>query len=97
MSFKIKPQSDRVVVECRQAQTSRGGILLPESAQKKPKIGCVVATGPGARRADGELIAMGVKVGDTVYYSNYSGTEIELDGKEYLILRESDIFGVIEE
>src|SRR5476651_1424919 len=97
MSLNIKPIGDRVVVEAAAAETkTASGIYIPETAQEKPQKGTVVAVGPG-KYADlsGSLIPMAYKVGDEVLYGKYAGTEITIDGKEYLIMRESDIFEIL--
>ncbi len=94
--FKIKPLADRVIVKPKEAEeTTKGGIILPDTAKEKPIEGTVVAVGDGRITEDGKLIAMNVKVGDTVLYGKYSGTEVKIDGEEYLIMRESDIYGII--
>ena len=94
--MKIKPLGDRVVIKpAPQEEKTKGGIILPDTAKEKPVIGEVVAAGPGKRLEDGKLIALDLKVGDKVLYGKYSGTEVSLDGKEYLIMREGDIFGVV--
>ena len=94
----IKPLADRVVVEVTEAEdVSPGGIVLPDTAQEKPQKGKVLAVGPGRVLENGETAPMGVKVGDIIVFSKYGGTEIKLDGKEYTILRESDILTVLEE
>lgn len=91
MSINIKPLSDRVVVEPAAAeQTTASGIIIPDSAQEKPQKGTVVAAGPG--KPDEPI---SVKVGDTVLYGKYSGTELAHEGKDYLIMRESDIFAIV--
>lgn len=91
MSVSIKPLADRVLVEPAAAeQTTASGIIIPDSAQEKPQKGTVVAVGPG--KPDEPTT---VKVGDTVLYGKYSGTELALDGKEYLMMRESDIFAIV--
>lgn len=93
--FKIKPLADRVIVKPLKAEEkTKGGIILPDTAKEKPMEGTVVAAGPGARE-DGKLIDLTVKVGDTVLYGKYAGTEIKIEGEEYLIMRENDIFGII--
>ena len=95
--MNLKPLADRLVVEpIEQEEVTAGGIILPETAKEKPQQGKVVAAGPGRTDDEGERIAMEVKVGDRVLYAKYSGTEIKLDGKKVLILRESDILAVIE-
>ena len=93
--FKIKPLGDRVIVKPKEAEeTTKGGIILPDTVKEKPIEGSIVATGPG-RYEDGKLVQMTVKVGDTVLYGKYGGTEITVEGDEYLIMRESDIFGIV--
>jgi chaperonin GroES len=94
----IRPLGDRVVVEVTEAEdVSPGGIVLPDTAQEKPQRGKVVAVGPGRVLETGETGPMGVKVGDIIIFSKYGGTEIKLDGKEYTILRESDVLTILEE
>ena len=94
--MNLKPLADRLVVEpIEQEEVTAGGIILPETAKEKPQQGKVIAAGPGRTDDDGERIAMEVKVGDKVLYAKYSGTEIKLDGKKVLILRESDILAVM--
>ncbi len=94
--MKIKPLADRVVIKPSPAEEkTKGGIILPDTAKEKPVVGEVVAAGPGRRADDGKLIAPEVKVGDKVLYGKYSGTEVTLDGQEYLIMRESDIFAIV--
>ncbi len=95
--MNLKPLADRLVVEpIEQEEVTAGGIILPETAKEKPQQGKVIAAGPGRTDDEGDRIAMDVKVGDRVLYAKYSGTEIKLDGKKVLILRESDILAVIE-
>jgi len=97
MASKIKPFADRVVVEAAPAETmTASGLYIPETAQEKPQKGTVIAVGPG-KYADltGNLIPLSVKIGDQVLYGKYSGQEITIDGKEFLIMRESDIIGTI--
>ena len=94
--MKIKPLGDRVVIKPGpQEEKTKGGIILPDTAKEKPVIGEVIAAGPGRRLEDGKLITLDLKVGDKVLYGKYSGTEVMLDGREYLIMRESDIFGIV--
>jgi len=96
MSINLKPLGSRVVVEpIEQEEITAGGIVLPETAKEKPQKGTVLAAGPGDRNDKGERIAMDVKVGDTVLFAKYSGTEIKYDGKKLLILRESDILAIL--
>ncbi len=94
--MKIKPLSDRVVIKPAPAEEkTKGGIILPDTAKEKPVVGEIVAVGPGRKAEDGNLVAMDLKVGDKVLYGKYSGTEVTLDGSEYLIMREADIFAVV--
>ena len=96
MSFNLKPLGSRVVVEpLEQEEVTAGGIVLPETAKEKPQKGVILAIGPGDRDDDGKRIAMDVKVGDTVLYAKYGGTEIKIDGKKLLILRESDLLAIV--
>ena len=95
--LKLKPLGGRVIVEpIEQEDITAGGIILPETAKEKPQEGKILAAGPGDRDDAGNRIAMEVKVGDKVLYAKYSGTEVKVDGKKLLILRESDILAVIE-
>ena len=92
----IKPLADRVVIKPDEVmETTKSGIVLPDTSKEKPIEGTVVATGPGKVTEDGKVINMSVKVGDKVLYGKYSGTEIKLDDDEYLIMREDDIFGIV--
>ncbi len=96
MGDKIKPLGDRVVLEASEKEeTTRSGIVLPDTAKEKPQEGRIIAAGPGRRLDSGELVALEVKVGDKVLYAKYAGTEVKLDGKEYLIVREADILAVM--
>jgi chaperonin GroES len=92
--FKIKPMGDRIVVQREEAKQMKGGILLPESAQKKPREGRVVAVGPGKVDDKGKVKKMNVNVGDTVLFSSYGGTDYKVDETEYLILSEDDVLAV---
>ena len=95
--LKLKPLGGRVIVEpIEQEEMTAGGIILPETAKEKPQEGKIMAAGPGDRDEDGKRIAMEVKVGDKVLYAKYSGTEVKVDGKKLLILRESDILAIVE-
>ena len=95
--LKLKPLGGRVIVEpIEQEEMTAGGIILPETAKEKPQEGKILASGTGDRDEDGERIPMEVKVGDKVLYAKYSGTEVKVDGKKLLILRESDILAVVE-
>jgi len=94
--FKIKPLGDRVIVKAKEAEeTTRGGIILPDTAKEKPIEGTIVAVGEGKTTDDGKLVKLIVKVGDVVLYGKYSGTEVKIDGEEYLIMRECDIYGIV--
>ena len=94
--INLKPLADRVIVKPSEAEeTTKGGIILPDTAKEKPIEGSVVAVGQGKVSEDGKVTALVVKVGDKVLYGKYSGTEVSIDGEEYLIMRESDIFGII--
>jgi chaperonin GroES len=94
---KIKPLSDRVVVQAlEEAEQTRGGLYIPDTAKEKPQQGKVIAVGPGKLSDEGERLLPDLKVGDTVLYGKYSGTEVTVDGEEYLILRESDVLAVID-
>jgi chaperonin GroES len=93
---KIQPLADRVVVKALEdAEQMRGGLYIPDTAKEKPSQGEVVAVGPGKISDEGTRIDMDVKVGDRVLYGKYSGTDVTLDGQEYLILRESDVLAII--
>jgi chaperonin GroES len=95
--MNLKPLADRLVVEpLEQDDVTAGGIILPETAKEKPQQGKVLAAGPGRTDDDGDRIVMDVKVGDTVLYAKYSGTEVKLGGKKVLILRESDVLAIVE-
>ena len=95
--MKFRPLHDRVVVKRIDAEEkSAGGIIIPDTAKEKPQEGEVVAVGPGARDETGKIVALDVKVGDRVLFGKWSGTEVTLDGEELLIMKESDIMGVIE-
>jgi chaperonin GroES len=94
--ISFKPLGGRVLVEpVEQEEVTAGGIVLPETAKEKPQQGKVLAAGPGDRNDKGERIQMDVKTGDTVLFAKYSGTEVKMDGKKLLILRESDILGIV--
>jgi chaperonin GroES len=94
--MNIKPLADRVVVKPAPAEEkTKGGIILPDTAKEKPVQGEVIAVGPGRVSDDGKKIPMEVKKGDKVLYGKYSGTEVTIDGEEYLIMRESDLFAIV--
>jgi len=96
MQLKLEPLDDRIVVEPMEAESkTKGGIVLPDTAKEKPQKGKVISVGPGRVTDEGKRIAPSVKKGDTVVYARYGGSEIEIDGKEYMILRESDILAKI--
>jgi chaperonin GroES len=95
-NFKIQPLQDRVIVKAKEAEeTTKGGIILPDTAKEKPIEGTIVAVGEGKVAENGTITKLTVKVGDIVLYGKYSGTEIKIDGEEYLIMRESDIYGIV--
>jgi chaperonin GroES len=95
--MKFRPLHDRVVVRRVEEDTkTKGGIIIPDTAQEKPMQGEIIAVGPGGRDEAGKLIPIDVKVGDVVLFGKWSGTEVKLDNVEYLIMKESDIMGVIE-
>jgi chaperonin GroES len=97
MATQFRPLHDRVVVKRVEEETkTRGGIIIPDTAKEKPMQGEVIAVGPGARNEKGEIQALDVKVGDRILFGKWSGTEVKLDGDELLIMKESDIMGVIE-
>ena len=97
MSMSLKPLGNRVVVEpIEQEEVTTGGIVLPETAKEKPQKGKVLSVGPGDRDEDGKRIPMDVSAGDTVLFAKYAGTEIKVDGKKLLILRESDLLAIVE-
>ena len=94
--INLKPLADRVIVKPMEAEeTTKGGIILPDTAKEKPIEGTIVAAGPGKTGDDGKLVKLEVKVGDKVLYGKYSGTEVTVEGDEYLIMRESDIFAIV--
>ncbi|MDH4203689.1 MAG: co-chaperone GroES [Phycisphaerae bacterium] len=95
--MKLKPMEDRVVVQPKEAEEkTAGGIVLPDSAKEKPLMGTVIAVGPGKMLDSGNRGAMSVKKKDVVLYGKYGGSDVEIDGKEYKILRESEILGIVE-
>jgi chaperonin GroES len=97
MSNSLKPLGSRVVIEpTEQEEVTAGGIVLPETAKEKPQKGKILSVGPGDRDEAGKRIAMDVKVGDTVLYAKYAGTEIKVEGKKLLILKESDVLAIVE-
>jgi chaperonin GroES len=94
--MNLRPLHDRVLVERTESEEkTAGGIIIPDTAKEKPMEGKVVAAGPGARGDDGKLVPMDVKKGDRILFGKWSGTEVKIDGKELLIMKESDIMGII--
>jgi chaperonin GroES len=95
--MKFRPLHDRVVVRRLSAEEkTAGGIIIPDTAQEKPMEGEIIAVGPGARNEQGQIVALDVKEGDRILFGKWSGTEVKLDGEELLIMKETDIMGVIE-
>lgn len=95
--MKLRPLSDRVIVRQNEAEEkTKSGIVLPDTAKEKPTKGKVIAVGPGKFDDKGKRMELGVRTGDTVYYGKYSGTDVEVDGQKFVILREQDILGVLE-
>ena len=98
MAVKVRPLHDRIIVErIEESEQQVGGIIIPDTAKEKPQQGKVIAAGKGKIKDDGTVTPLDVKAGDTVLFGKYSGQEIKLDGDEYLIMREDEILGVIEE
>ena len=95
MALNIKPLADRVIVAPMEQETMKGGIIIPDTAKEKPQQGKIVAAGPGATSNNGERVAPEVKKGDIVLYGKYAGTEVSVDGNDYLILRESDVLAIL--
>jgi len=94
--MKVKPLADRVLVKPQEeAEVKKGGIIIPDTAKEKPQQGQVIATGPGKVTESGQKVPMEVKKGDTILYGKYSGTEVTIDGQDYLIMRESDILAIV--
>jgi len=95
--MKFRPLHDRILVKrVESEEKTKGGIIIPDTAKEKPQEGEVIAAGPGARDESGKLVALDVKVGDRILFGKWSGTEIKLDGEELLIMKESDVMGVVE-
>ena len=95
--MKIRPLQDRVIVKrIEEEEKSKGGIIIPDTAKEKPQEGKVVAVGKGKVNGDGKITPLDIKVNDRILFGKYSGTEINVDGEEHLIMREDDILGVIE-
>ena len=97
MATKFRPLHDRLVVRRIEGEAkTKGGIIIPDTAQEKPMEGEIVAAGPGARGEDGKLVPLDVKKGDRILFGKWSGTEVKIDGEELLIMKESDILGIIQ-
>jgi len=95
--MKIRPLQDRIIVQrIEEEEKTAGGIIIPDTAKEKPQIGKVIAVGKGKKTEDGTVLPMDVKKGDKVLFSKYSGTEVKLEGDEYLIMKEDDILGIVE-
>jgi chaperonin GroES len=94
--MKFRPLHDRVLVRREQEAKTTGGIIIPDTAQEKPMEGEVIAAGPGARGDDGKVHPLDVKTGDRVLFGKWSGTEIKIDGEELMIMKESDVMGIVE-
>jgi chaperonin GroES len=95
--MKFKPLHDRVLVRrIEQEAKTKGGIIIPDTAKEKPQEGEIVAAGPGARNDDGKLAPLDVKAGDRVLFGKWSGTEVKIDGEELLIMKESDLLGILQ-
>jgi chaperonin GroES len=98
MAMKLRPLADRLVVEPQeQEEVTASGIVLPETAKEKPQKGTVIAVGPGRYGDEDERVPMDVKKGDVILFAKYAGTEIKIDDKKYLILKESDVLAIVEE
>src|SRR4030081_2493064 len=96
-NMKIRPLYDRIVVKrIEEQETIRGGIIIPDSAKEKPQEGEVIAVGNGKRLEDGKLVPLDVKVGDRILFGKYSGSDIKLDGEEYMIMREDEVLGILD-
>lgn len=94
--MKFRPLHDRVLVKrVEEEEKTKGGIIIPDNAKEKPQEGEVIAVGPGARGDDGKLVPLDVKAGDRILFGKWSGTEVKIDGKDLLIMKESDILGII--
>ncbi len=95
--MKFRPLHDRVLVKrIEQEEKTSGGIIIPDTAKEKPMEGEIIAVGPGARKEDGEIAPLDVKAGDRVLFGKWSGTEVKIDGQELLIMKESDVLGIIQ-
>jgi chaperonin GroES len=97
MAVKIRPLDERILVkQCEAEEKTAGGIVLPDTAKEKPQRGKVIATGPGKLLKNGKRGAMEIKKGDELFYGKYSGTEVEVNGEKFVILRETDVLGIVE-
>ncbi|MVA96960.1 co-chaperone GroES [Nitratireductor sp. CAU 1489] len=95
--MKLRPLHDRVVIRRAEGDlTSKGGIIIPDTAKEKPQQGEVIAVGPGLRDQNGKLIPLDVKAGDTILFGKWSGTEVRIDGEDLLIMKEADLLGIVE-
>jgi chaperonin GroES len=95
--MKLRPLNDRILVKRREEeQKTAGGILIPDNAKEKPQQGDVIAVGPGARLENGDVRAMAVKAGDRILFGKYAGSEVKVDGDDYIIMREEDVLAVVE-
>ena len=95
--MKIRPLQDRVIVQrIEEEEKTKGGIIIPDTAKEKPQEGKVIAAGNGKINDEGKVVPLSVKVGDRILFGKYSGTEVKLDGEDYLIMREDDILGIVE-
>ncbi len=95
--MKIRPLNDRILVKrLEEEEKTSGGIIIPDSAKEKPAEGEIIAVGPGKLNDKGERVAMDLKVGDRVLFSKYGGTDVKIEGEDYLIMREDDVLGVVE-
>ncbi|OHB34026.1 MAG: co-chaperone GroES [Desulfuromonadaceae bacterium GWC2_58_13] len=95
--MNIRPLQDRIIVKRIEEETkTAGGLIIPDSAKEKPQMGMVIAAGNGKKTEEGKILALDVKVGDKVLFGKYAGTEIKVEGEEYLMMREDDILGVVE-
>ncbi len=94
--MKIKPLQDRILVERMEEEETVGGIIIPDTAKEKPQKGKIIEVGPGRKDEDGKLIPLDIKKGDTVLFNKYAGTEIKVEGKEYLLMREDDVLAKVE-
>jgi len=96
-NMKFRPLHDRIVVRRLESEEkTKGGIIIPDTAKEKPQEGEVVAVGPGARNEQGQVVALDVKAGDRILFGKWSGTEIKIDGEDFLIMKETDVMGVVE-